>query len=218
MHRGVVLILIALTVCLAPSLVAAQAAPADPPATQAAPPVPLEANGLFAVGTSEWMVTGGGAWGVRVFNSAAGYQYVVQTISWGRVLSEPRFRGKLRGRFEWAFEGTPIYAQYHPNRVFGFGVAPLVWRWNFEPHGRYAPYAELAGGALWTSDPVPLRTTTANFTAHAGFGVRRLISRQQALVLAYRFDHISNGNRLDRNPGVNTHGVHIGLTLIRPPK
>jgi hypothetical protein len=217
-QRGVILSLIVLTIVCAPSAAAAQTATADPPATPDTSPPTLDATSLFHVGTSEWMVTGASAWGVRIFHSTSGHQYVMQTISWGRVLSHPRFSGKLRGRFEWAFEATPLYAQYLPNRVFGFGVAPLVWRWNFEPHGRYAPYAELGGGALWTSAPVPQRTTAANFTAHAGGGVRMLIGPQHAVVVAYRLEHISNGNRLDRNPGVNTHAIHVGLSLMRPPK
>jgi hypothetical protein len=48
--------------------------------------------------------------------------------------------------------------------------------------------------------------------------VRVLIAGRQSLVLAYRFDHISNGNRLERNPGVNAHALHVGWSLLKPPK
>ena len=170
----------------------------------------------MALGATEWMATFGSAWGVVVFHSAGGHNYLMQTVSWGRVLSGPKFPGALRGRFEWAFEATPVYGQYHPVKTYGFGVSPLVWRWNFEPRGRYAPFGQLSGGALWTRDPVPERTTTANFTANAGAGLRILFKSDQAVVLMYRFDHISNGNRLDRNPGVNAHALHVGLSLLRP--
>jgi hypothetical protein len=173
---------------------------------------------LFDVGTTEWMVTGGPAFGVVVFHSAGGHRYALQTISWGRILARPRGSGALRGRFEWAFEAVPVYGQFAPTNTYGVGFTPLVWRWNFEPRNHLAPYAELAGGALFTRDPVPARTTTANFTAHAGFGVRLFLRPQQALVLGYRFHHISNGNRLDRNPGVNAHVAQVGWTLLRPGK
>ena len=164
------------------------------------------------------MATFGTGFGVVLFHSAGGHRYVMQTVSWGRVLSGPKFPGAVRGRFEWAFEATPVYGQYHPAKTYGFGVSPLLWRWNFEPRGRYAPFAQLSGGALWTSQPVPERTTTANFTANAGGGVRILFRSQQALVVMYRFDHISNGNRLERNPGVNAHAIHFGWSLMRPPR
>jgi hypothetical protein len=78
-----------------------------------------------------------------------------------------------------------------------------------------APYAELAGGGLFTSNPVPPGTARANFTAHAGFGLRAFLRPQQAFVLGYRFHHISNGNRLPRNPGVNAHVVQVGWSYVR---
>jgi hypothetical protein len=65
---------------------------------------------------------------------------------------------------------------------------------------------------------VPVRTTSANFKAHAGAGVRVLMAPRQALVFSYRFDHISNGNRLERNPGVNAHAIHVGYSFLKPGK
>jgi hypothetical protein len=162
------------------------------------------------------MVEGGPALGVVVFHSAGGHRYVMQTASVGRVLTAARGSGWLRGRFSWAVEVMPAFAQYEPTKTYGFGVSPLVWRWNFEPHGKVAPYLELAGGGLWTSEPVPDRTTTSNFTAHAGYGVRLLLRPQQAFVVNYRFHHISNGNRLARNPGVNAHVFLVGFSYLSP--
>jgi hypothetical protein len=171
---------------------------------------------LFAVGTSEWMATAGPAFGIVIFHSAAGHRYVLQSLSWGRILSRPVGPGALRGRFEWALELLPVYGQYEPDSTYGVGVTPLLWRWNFEPRGKLAPFAELAGGALFTKDPVPLRTTTANFTAHASYGVRYFFRPRTAFVASYRFHHISNGNRLERNPGVNAHVMQVGFSLLRP--
>ena len=193
---------------------------AQPPSPPAAPS-PLasstrEIAPLLDVGTTEWMATVGTAFGVVVFHSAEGHKYLMQTLSWGRVLTRPRFPGVLRGRFEWALEVMPVYGQYQPDRVFGVGVSPLSWRWNFEPRGRYAPFVQLSGGVMKSSGEVPPGTTSANFTAHAGGGVRVLVARQQSVVLSYRFDHISNGNRLDRNPGVNAHAIHVGWSLLKP--
>jgi hypothetical protein len=63
---------------------------------------------------------------------------------------------------------------------------------------------------------VPVGTARANFTAHTGFGIRAFVRAQQALVFGYRFHHISNGNRLDRNPGVNAHVLQVGWSHLRP--
>lgn len=208
------LVRLAVSFCLLLPLASSPASAQAP--IPAAPSPAFDANTAFAVGASEWRTTVGSAWGVVVFHSAGGHRYIQQTISWGRILSGPKLSGALRGRFEWAIEVTPVYGQYLPDHIYGVGVSPLDWRWNFEPRGRYAPFAELAGGLMKSSGPVPPGTTSANFTAHAGGGVRILVANRQALVLAYRFDHISNGNRLDRNPGVNAHAVHVGWSWLQP--
>jgi hypothetical protein len=160
----------------------------------------------------EWMIGTGVAWSVPVFDSQSGRGYVVQTVSWGRELTSGG-PGMLRGRFVWAVEVTPVFGQFSPTTVYGLGVSPLFWRWNFDPHGRWAPFAELSVGGLWTSSPVPEFTSSANFTAHAAFGTRIRASARSAFALAFRFQHISNGNVSIRNPGVNAPVAWFGATV-----
>jgi hypothetical protein len=182
-------------------------------AAEAPPAVDASALDGYA---GEWMIAAGPALGVQVFHSASGHRYVFSAVSWGRVLTEPVGPGILRGRFAWAVEGVPVFAQVAPTDTAGVGLSPIVWRWNFQPRGRVAPFAELAGGLLWTGDPVPDRTTNLNFTAHIGVGLRYFLQSRRALVLGYRFHHISNGNRLERNPGVNGHVFMVGVSFVRP--
>ena len=216
--RCLTLTTIALVLAFACPSLAQETPDVQPP--PGAPPEPstLIHPSFFEVGTSELMIAGGPAFGIVLFHSAGGHRYALQTVSWGWMMSQARGSGALRGRFEWAFEVVPIYGQYAPQGTYGFGLTPLAWRWNFEPRGRLAPYAELAGGALWTKDAVPVRTTTSNFTAHAGAGLRIFLRPQDALVISYRLHHISNGNRLERNPGVNAHVLQFGWSYLRPRK
>lgn len=155
--------------------------------------------------STELVVGAGAAWSVHLFESVANRRYAVQTVSWGRELTRPLGPGPLRGRFAWAAEATPIFAQTAPSRLYGIGFAPVVWRWNFEPRRRWSAFGELSMGGLWTSDPIPEKATRGNFTAHWGGGVRLHASVRHRLVLGYRFQHISNGNQLASNPGVNSH-------------
>ena len=178
---------------------------------------PVATESPFVLGATEWMVSSGPAFGVRLFHSERGYKYFLQSLSWGRVLSRPLGPEALRGTFEWAFEVVPLYAQYDPGSNYGLGFSPLTWRWNFEPRGKVGQFAELSGGALWTRDAVPSDTTSANFTAHLAYGVRYFFKPTMAFVAGYRFHHISNGNRLERNPGINAHVAQLGLSLVRLP-
>lgn len=155
--------------------------------------------------SSEWIVAAGVAKSVNLFESTSGRAYAVQTIGWGRELTEPWGPGWLRGRFAWAVEAMPIFAQFEPSAIYGVGVAPVVWRWNFPPQRRWSAFAELSMGGLWTTEPIPEETGHINFTAHWGGGVRLRPRGAHAILLAYRFQHFSNGNQLGSNPGVNSH-------------
>jgi len=190
-----------------------------PDAPVSAPPLatsPPAIDHVLGDGASEWMVSGGPAWGVKLFHSIGDHDYVLQAVSWGRVLTEPHGPGVLRGRFEIGFEVVPVFAQYAPYNTYGFGLTPILWRWNFESQRKFAAYAELAGGGLWTGEDLPKETTSANFTAHASYGMRFFLSPQRTINVAYRFHHISNGNRRERNPGINAHAVMVGVSLIQP--
>ena len=159
---------------------------------------------------SEWMVSAGAARSVALFQSAADRSYGVQTVSWGRSLTRPHGPGWLRGCFAWAVEATPLLVQFEPTNLYGVGLAPAVWRWNFLPLRRWSVFAELAMGGLWTTDPLPEGTQNVNFTAHWGGGVRWHTSPQDSVVFSYRFQHFSNGNQLSTNPGVNSHVLLAG--------
>jgi hypothetical protein len=159
---------------------------------------------------SEWMTAVGAARSVRLFQSTAGRSYAVQTIAYSRELTPELTLIGIRGRFAWGVEATPLFAQLSPSNIYGIGIAPVVWRWNFVPQPRWSAFAELSMGGLWTSAAVPENTSRVNFTAHWGGGIRRRVRESSALLLAYRFQHFSNGNQLGSNPGVNSHVVLAG--------
>ena len=129
----------------------------------------------------------------------------MQTIGYARELTrELKFIG-IRGRFAWGVEAMPLFAQFSPSTIYGVGFAPVVWRWNFPPGTRWSAFGELSMGGMWTTEAIPEKTSRGNFTAHWGGGARRRLRGDQALLLAYRFQHFSNGNQLGSNPGVNSH-------------
>ena len=164
---------------------------------------------------SEWVVAAGAAQSVNLFESTANRRYLVQNISFGRELTGDLKFAAIRGRFTWAAEAMPVFYQLRPSHLFGIGFAPVVWRWNFPPHPKWSAFAELSMGGLWTTDPIPEGTERVNFTAHWGGGVRLLTRANRSIVLGYRFQHISNGNQLTTNPGVNSHVLIAGISFHR---
>jgi hypothetical protein len=55
-----------------------------------------------------------------------------------------------------------------------------------------------------------------NFAADAGGGVELLTRDERALVVGYRFHHLSNGGRARQNPGVDMHVLYVGVMRRRP--
>lgn len=159
---------------------------------------------------SEWTFAAGVAKSVSLFDSTSGRAYAIQTIGWSRELTRELTLIGIRGRFAWGVEATPVFAQFDPSTIYGVGFAPVIWRWNFPPRPQWSAFAELSMGGLWTSDSIPEETSRGNFTAHWGGGIRLRPRGGHALLLAYRFQHLSNGNQLGSNPGVNSHVVIAG--------
>jgi opacity protein-like surface antigen len=159
---------------------------------------------------SEWMAAAGAARSVSLYESTAGRSYGIVAIGWAKELTPDLKWGPIRGRFAWGVEAMPVFAQFEPARIYGAGFAPVVWRWNFPPQPRWSAFAELSMGGLWTSDPIPEETSQANFSAHWGGGIRFKPRGGHAILIAYRFQHFSNGNQFGSNPGVNSHMVLAG--------
>jgi Lipid A 3-O-deacylase (PagL) len=159
---------------------------------------------------SEWAFAAGAARSVNLYQSMSGRSYGVFAIGWAKELTPELKWGPIRGRFAWGVEAMPLFAQFEPSTIYGAGFAPVIWRWNFPPQPRWSAFAELSMGGLWTSDPIPEETSHANFSAHWGGGIRLKPRRGHAILIAYRFQHFSNGNQLGSNPGVNSHVVLAG--------
>ncbi|MGE3490207.1 MAG: acyloxyacyl hydrolase [Vicinamibacterales bacterium] len=163
---------------------------------------------------SEWMLGAGRAASVELFHSRTGIRYAVQTVSWARDLTRDLGPRSLRGRLAWTIELMPLLVQLAPSRVYAIGIAPVGLRWNLVPRRHWSAFTELSGGFLGSSAPLPDGLARFNFTAHWATGVRVPAGDGQALVLAYRLQHISNGNRLPTNPGINSHVVFAGWSVV----
>ncbi|HET7441834.1 MAG TPA: acyloxyacyl hydrolase [Terriglobales bacterium] len=144
----------------------------------------------------------GGTSNTSVFN--AGLRY-------GWVLTEPHGPGFLKGSFEYAVDGIPVFLIFQPaNTAYGVGVNPLGLKWNFVPRAGFIPYVELGGGTLFTTHDVPTGTSSVNFTSGAALGTHVEFTEINWNI-EVRYMHISNAGLASRNPGINTIQVRLGL-------
>src|ERR1700687_782446 len=84
-------------------------------------------------------------------------QFVGAGVRVGRVMTGELGSGVARGTFEVDSEIMPLdyvlWGGY--GNVYGFGVNPLVMKWNFTRGKKAIPYFLAQGGMLWTTVKVP---------------------------------------------------------------
>jgi hypothetical protein len=132
-------------------------------------------------------------------------------VRYGRVLTGEHWPWILRGRFEYAVDLVPVYLIFQPaNTAYGWGFNPLGLKWNFVRRGRFSPYLELGGGALFSSKEIPTYTNTVNFTPSAALGTH-ILGEKYNWSVDVRYLHISNAGLGDYNPGLNTVQVRLGV-------
>jgi len=101
--------------------------------------------------------------------------------------------------------------------VYGGGVSPIGFKFNFARRRGWQPFFAAATGFVYSTNPVPVPVpegTAFNFTINIGGGLQIFTAHGRALTLGYRLDHISNAGR-SYNPGLDASVVYIGFSLFR---
>lgn len=178
------------------------------------------------------MVQGGVGTGNR-----SSYGFFSAGAHLGKVLTNPALPGILRGQFELAGELLPLWQSYTPpphvqnvnyysdgilytisapvggGTFTGISITPIILRWNLAPRGRFLPWAQGAGGLVWTNHKYPPDylvpegspggTSVFNFTPQFGVGFHYFVKPKRSISFAANAVHISSASLGDRNPGVN---------------
>ena len=192
--------------------------------------------------------------GNGVTDDRDGFHFLMAGVHAGRVLTNNFGSGFLRGNFEYAVELFPYWQSFTPKfqkvsctsnfpgaAIFscsqpytvggtysGVSVTPIILRWNFARHGRVTPWAQAAGGVLWTNHKYPAYGSTAqnytvngpngdasvwNFTPQGGAGLHYFVHPNRSVDFSVNAVHISSASLGDRNPGVNASlQLSVGYT------
>lgn len=90
----------------------------------------------------------------------------------------------------------------------------MVFRWHFYNDGKWTTFVDGGIGLLGTTDDVPERGTSFNFTPRVGVGFTRLLSDDGLrLLVGVRWAHISNAriNGDGENPSRDSADLYVGL-------
>lgn len=103
--------------------------------------------------------------------------------------------------------------------IYGGGLSPFGWKFNFRPRHQWQPFAACSGGFVMSQKPIPQdipKATRFNFTGVIQVGVERFNRRRtRAWIFSYKLQHISNGFRSSVNPGVDLNMLSVGYSFFR---
>jgi hypothetical protein len=180
--------------------------------------------------------------GVGLTENRNSFRFLMAGVHAGKVLYRRENPGLFRGNFEYAGELFPYWQSFTPKfersncvslapgnltcgpyytvggTFTGVTLTPIILRWNFTGHGRIVPWAQAAGGLLWTTHKYPAfgspvasvaadgpntDTSVWNFTPQGGVGLHYFLSSGRSIDFGANAVHISSASLGDKNPGVN---------------
>jgi hypothetical protein len=100
--------------------------------------------------------------------------------------------------------------------VFGAGVTPFGFKLHVRSSRSVRFYAAGAVGALWFTRDMPVPDARRfNVSFEYGGGLEFLHASGSALVLGYKFHHLSNSNSAAANPGLDSNVFFLGFSRAR---
>ena len=100
--------------------------------------------------------------------------------------------------------------------VYGGGASPVGAQVDFGGPARIRPFFEVTGGFLYfTSRILGYDATQFNFTLAPGVGTHIAISPRTALMIGYKYHHMSNAELHHENPGLDSQELYFGVAFFR---
>jgi len=150
-------------------------------------------------------------------------------LRYGRVLKTSKTVA-----FEWTIDVIPVSVLSNPrpevtsagpgftitslvrHSVYGFGAAPIGWKFNFHRNRRVQPFGQATGGFLYFNRQAPVDDSSRfNFTFDFSGGVQIVNSNRRSFTIGYKYQHISNGYTGNLNPGVDVQMIFAGFSIFK---
>lgn len=182
------------------------------------------------------------------------FSFLLAGVQVGKVLTHEQGTGRFKGNFEYAAQVLPYWEAFTPKfqhlvdcpvgatsaaqcygpvtgggTYHGYSITPIILRWNFTHGRKLMPWAQAAGGLLYTTRKFPgvgnlnytdptqtssaANTSVFNFTPQGGAGVHYFVKPNRSVDFSANGVHISSASLGDKNPGVNVSlQMSIGYT------
>ena len=114
----------------------------------------------------------------------------------------------------------PVPNQTNPmlqrKRTYGSGISPMGFQSDFFPSSRVQPFLSTNGGGIYFMDQVlSPQGSQFMYTVDFGCGVNIFRKERQAVSIGYRYQHLSNANISEHNPGTDANTFYVSVSRFR---
>lgn len=107
-------------------------------------------------------------------------------------------------------------AQYLRYRAYGSGASPAGFEADFVPAKRVQPFFSTDGGFIYFDQRVlSPQGSQWMYTIDFGTGIHVFRKARQDWTLGYRYQHLSNANISQHNPGTDANTFYVGVSRFR---
>lgn len=107
-------------------------------------------------------------------------------------------------------------AQYLRQRSYGSGVSPVGFESDFVPGSRIQPFFSTNGGFIYFDQRVlSPEGSRWMYTIDFGTGLHVFRKARQDWTIGYRYQHLSNANISEHNPGTDANTFYVAVSRFR---
>ena len=101
-------------------------------------------------------------------------------------------------------------------RTYGSGISPVGFQSDFFPSHRVQPFLSGDAGAIYFADRVlSPQGSRFMYTIDFGCGINIFRKPRQAVSIGYRYQHLSNANISEHNPGTDANTFYVSVSRFR---
>ena len=203
----------AITLCVAAGISDAHA---DTVAMRSSKEISIS-NFSYEKGAWEVQALAGGYADLGVFAHQPRFDYALESLRIGCMVTDQMLSGWCRGNFEFLLEASG--GEFFSGPASYLVAGGIVLRWNFvqHPNQKLVPYVQIGGATVYhDADTNSQFILGGNIEAflQGTVGLRYHFNENWALAFEGGYRHISNASTTRHNLGLNSFGGQIGLSYF----
>jgi lipid A 3-O-deacylase len=174
-------------------------------------------NFPYEKGAWEDQLMAGAFWDPGLYDKRPRFDYALQSVRLGYVVTDLTGGGLFRGNFEFLLEA--MGGEFFEGPASYLVGGNLILRWNFvqNPNPKWIPYIQIGGGGLYHDANTGAQDVLgSNIEAMliGGLGLRYHLNDKWAVTEEVTYRHISNASTTDGNRGLNSAGGQLGVSYF----